>query len=320
MGASGAAGSTRRYIIVDPALGRRQAIHAALLIGVSGAGCLALIPFTLRYGVRSIDLILLGLFYFLTLLGGTVGFHRLYAHRAFSAPAGVRLMLGGFASMAAQGPIIYWVANHRRHHWDSDGAFDPHSPHRAGDTRFGPWRGWFHAHFGWAFRPEITNGLIFGKGLVEDPVVRFLTRTYLWWVLAGLALPAIIGGIYSNSVVGAVAGFLWGGLARIFLVFNAASLVNSVCHMVGHSAHAVPNQSRNVWWLAMVTLGESWHNNHHAAAKAAIFAHHWWQLDIGGIVIRALASVGLASDVVLPKSSRSGVAGVSPQATENPAS
>lgn len=275
-------------------------MHAAALIGISGLGTLCLIPFSMVYGVRAIDVLLLAVFYVLTLLGGTVGFHRLFAHRAFAAPAGVRLILGVLASMAAQGPLIYWVANHRRHHWDSDGALDPHSPHRQGDRQFGRIGGLVHAHFGWAFVPEITNGLTFGKGLSDDPVARYVSRTYPLWVLAGLAIPAAIGAAWSGSFAGGVAGFLWGGLFRIFLVFNAASLINSVCHVHGTKTYALANHSSNVWWLAIPTLGESWHNNHHAFSRSAIFGHRWWQIDIGGSVVRLLAALGLAWDVHRP--------------------
>lgn len=284
-------------MLTDRRLGRLQALHAAALIGVSGAGSLLLVPFSIIYGVRAIDLALFAVFYVLTLLGGTVGFHRLYAHRAFTAPVGVRLVLGILASMAAQGPLTYWVANHRRHHWDSDGALDPHSPHRRGERQFGPLEGLLHAHFGWAFVPEITNGLTFGKGLSDDPVARFVTRTYAVWVIAGLAIPAAIGAGWSGSFVGGVAGFLWGGLLRIFLVFNAASIVNSVCHVYGRRPYELINRSSNVWWLALPTLGESWHNNHHAFSRSAVFGHSWWQVDIGGIVVRLLAALRLVSDV-----------------------
>jgi stearoyl-CoA desaturase (delta-9 desaturase) len=292
--------ANRRYVIFDKRLGRIQAIHAAALIGISGLGSLLIIPFSLAYGVRSIDVFLFVSLYVLTLLGGTVGFHRLFSHRAFNAPAGVRFVLAILASMSAQGPLGYWVANHRRHHWDSDGALDPHSPHRSGSKQFGRLDGLLHAHFGWAFVPEITNGLRFGKGLASDPVARFVTRTYLVWVIAGLIIPAAIGALWSGGLIGGIAGFLWGGLLRIFCVFNAASLINSVCHVYGKSPYPVPNCSRNVWWLSLVTLGESWHNNHHAFSKSPVFGHRWWQVDIGGLTILLLRSVGLAKDLKIP--------------------
>lgn len=294
----------RQYVLTDRRLGRLQALHAAALIGISGLGTLCLIPFSMVYGVRVIDFLLLAVFYVFTLLGGTVGFHRLFTHRAFSAPAGVRLILGILASMAAQGPLIYWVANHRRHHWDSDGALDPHSPHRQGERQFGRIEGLVHAHFGWAFIPKITNGLTFGKGLSDDSVARYVSRTYPLWVMAGLAIPAAIGAAWSGGFVGGVAGFLWGGLFRIFLVFNAASLINSVCHVHGAKTYALANHSSNVWWLAIPTLGESWHNNHHAFSRSAIFGHRWWQIDIGGIVVRFLAALGLAWDVHRPSKAK----------------
>lgn len=310
----------RRYVIPDKRLGRIQAIHAAALIGFSGLGSLLLVPFSFAYGVRSIDVILFVALYVLTLLGGTVGFHRLFSHRAFSAPPGVRLVLAILASMSAQGPLGYWVANHRRHHWDSDGALDPHSPHRSRNKRFGRLDGLLHAHFGWAFVPEITNGLKFGKGLAADPVARFVTRTYLVWVAAGLVIPTAIGGFWSGSLNGAAAGFLWGGLLRIFCVFNAASLINSLCHVYGKAPYPVPNYSRNIWWLSLATLGESWHNNHHAFSKSPLFGHHWWQVDIGGFVILLLRSVGLAEDLKIPdkaKLARRTKAGVQwPSATD----
>ncbi len=291
---------TRRTTLKAPHLRTAQKIHACLLLMVPFAGVVALIPFSYFFGIRTTDIVLLVTFYVLSLCGITIGYHRHFSHRSFKATRSVRLLAGILGGMAAQGPLTYWVANHRRHHADSDGVNDPHSPTCRGGEPLAGWRGFLHAHIGWTMTHEVTNSTLFARDLLRDPVVRFLNRYYLVWVLLGLILPAGIGALVAQSWVGAVAGFLWGGLARIFFAFHATSLINSAGHMFGHRSFDTPDTSRNLSILALLTLGESWHNNHHAFPSSAIFGVRPREGDLGGLIIRGMGRFGLASSIRCP--------------------
>jgi stearoyl-CoA desaturase (delta-9 desaturase) len=199
-----------------------------------------------------------------------------------------------------EGPVIEWVANHRKHHCCSDQPGDPHSPH----LEHGPgWRGalagLYHAHIGWIFRGDaLANRERYAKDLLEDPVVSFVDRTFLLWVLVGLAFPFLLGCALTGSVVGGLTGLLWGGAVRMFCLHHATFSINSLCHFFGRRRFETADESRNVFWLALPTLGEAWHNNHHAFPTSARHGLRWWQLDPSAWVISALRRTGLAWDVV----------------------
>jgi stearoyl-CoA desaturase (delta-9 desaturase) len=231
--------------------------------------------------------------YFLTLMGITVGFHRYLAHRSFKTSTTGRFILAVLGSMAAQGPVLHWVSNHRRHHRHSDQSGDPHSPNLHGSGFMARVKGFAHAHIGSMFAHEVTNFLMYSPDLVRDQMLMFVNRSYLWWVTFGIAFPAVVCGLISRSWIGFVTGLLWGGMVRMLLVHHAIWSITSLAHMFGAKRYAAKDESRNSFLLALVTGGEGWHNHHHAFPSAALFTDRLWKIDIGGIVIRLLHTCGL---------------------------
>jgi stearoyl-CoA desaturase (delta-9 desaturase) len=246
------------------------------------------------------DLVVLAVTYLLTGLGVTVGFHRLLTHRSFKTSPPIRALLAALGSAAVEGPVIEWVANHRMHHQFSDQAGDPHSPHvDHGSGLWGALGGLFHAHVGWIFKGEaMASEERYAKDLLADPVVRFIDRTFLLWVLAGLAFPFVLGVALTGSIVGGLTGLLWGGAVRLFLLHHATFSINSLCHFFGRQRFTTGDESRNLQWLAIPTLGEAWHNNHHAFPTSARHGLRWWQLDPSAWLIAGMERSGLAWDVV----------------------
>jgi stearoyl-CoA desaturase (delta-9 desaturase) len=279
---------------------RMQRVHALLLTMAPLVGTLVAGKLALDEGVGGLDVILLVGMYTLTIAGVTVGFHRHFAHLAFKAGPGVRVALGIMGSMAAQGPLLYWVANHRRHHHYSDHPGDPHSPRFDGERELGGLSGFWHAHVEWNFAHDLTNAAVYCKDLLRDPLVARINKRYYLWVLLGLLLPALVGGAVTQSMSGAVSGFLWGGLVRLFFSYHATSGINSIAHAFGSRPFATREQSRNNLLLVLPTLGEGWHNNHHAFPTSAAFGLKPTQLDLGWLVIRALQAFSLVWDVRTP--------------------
>ena len=225
-------------------------------------------------------------FWFLSGIGVTLGYHRLVTHRAFTTRKGIKaalIFLGGFA---AQGPVIYWAALHRRHHALSDRPGDPHSPHFDGETTHSGWRGFLHAHLGWMFSHEIPNTLFYAPDLLKDPLVSRLNRLYPVSVAMGLVLPALIGAAVTHTAFGAWQGLVWGGLARMALGSQIIWSVNSISHLIGARDFDTADHSRNNHWLSILSLGESLHNTHHNAPRSACFAARPWHLDPGWLLLR----------------------------------
>ena len=241
------------------------------------------------------DLVAFFALYIPTALGVTVGFHRLFTHRSFKTGPITRGVIGALGSAAIEGPLISWVADHRKHHTFSDEDGDPHSPH----VDHGGLRGLFHAHMGWLFvHDQRALKTRYAPDLLADPVSRFINRTFLWWVLAGFVAPFTIGFILGGTLVAALTSLLWGGLIRMFFVHHVTYSINSLCHVFGRRDFETSDQSRNLAWLAIPSFGESWHNNHHAFPTSAVHGLKWWQIDISSVVIRVLERLGLAWDVV----------------------
>jgi stearoyl-CoA desaturase (delta-9 desaturase) len=212
----------------------------------------------------------------------------------------MRALLAALGSAAVEGPVIEWVSNHRKHHRFSDQPGDPHSPHvdHARGWR-GALAGLFHAHVGWILGgEEMADEQRYAKDLLADPVVRFIDRTFVLWVLAGLAFPFGLGVALTGTIVGGLTGLLWGGAVRMFFLHHSTFSINSLCHFFGRQSFATDDESRNLLWLALPTLGEAWHNNHHAFPTSARHGLRWWQLDPSAWVIAVLARVGLVWDVV----------------------
>ena len=252
-------------------------------------------------GVNRLDLAVFGVMYCVTVLGIGMGFHRLIAHRAYQATTFLKTALIIAGSMAAQGPVIFWTAVHRRHHSYSDRDGDPHSPHLHGEGAVEILKGLWHSHMGWLFNHELTDWGTYVRDLLHDRLIFKLNRLYFLWIALGLLLPAAAEGLITMSWLGFARGFLWGGLIRVLVVHHTTWSINSVCHVFGSQPYQVKDHSTNNVVLAIPTFGESWHNNHHAFPSSAVHGLEWWQVDITGSMIKLCAKLGLASAVKVPK-------------------
>jgi stearoyl-CoA desaturase (delta-9 desaturase) len=243
--------------------------------------------------------LLLGM-YTLTTLGITVGFHRLFTHRAFETSRVVQFILGLLGSMAVEGPLLKWVAMHRLHHQHSDGPGDPHSPHLHGKGVVGTLCGLWHAHLGWLLQADPPNLSHYVKDLRQSRLLRLVSALFPVWVVVGLLVPTLLGWLLAGGWLGALLGLVWGGLARIFLVHHVTWSVNSICHLWGSQPFPSHDQSRNNFLVGVLAMGEGWHNNHHAFPTSAQHGLRWWEIDMSYWVIRALTLLGLAWKVRLP--------------------
>ena len=246
------------------------------------------------------DLLILALSYMIVGTGITVGFHRLLTHRSFKCHRVVRAGFAALGSAAAEGPVIDWVATHRKHHQFSDVAGDPHSPHVGHGTGWrGAISGLIHAHLGWVFSDmEVADERRYAKDLLADPLIRFVDRTFVLWVVLGLAAAFGLGVALTGTIRGGLVALLWGGAARIFFMHHATFSINSLCHFFGRHDYDTGDESRNLAWLAIPTWGEAWHNNHHAFPTSYRHGLKRWQLDPSAAIIRAMELTGLAWDVV----------------------
>ncbi len=279
-------------------LGMRIAILLAIILPF--LGLIAGICLLWGYGFRWTELGLLLAMYYLTGLGITLGFHRLLTHRSFETTRPIRLTLAILGSMAVQGPVFKWVAVHRRHHQHSDAEGDPHSPHLHGKGFLGVLRGLYHSHMGWLLAREPDNLDRHIADLLSDRHLRIIDALFPLWIVIGLLIPTVLGGILSGTWFGALLGFLWGGLARIFLVHHTTWSINSACHVWGQQPFRSRDESRNNVVFGVLALGEGWHNNHHAFPTSARHGLRWWQLDLTYVLIRLLQAFRLAWDVRLP--------------------
>jgi stearoyl-CoA desaturase (delta-9 desaturase) len=262
------------------------------------------------------DVAVFAIMYLATGLGVTVGFHRHFTHRSFSTSRAVRGVLAALGSAAIEGPVISWVADHRKHHAFSDREGDPHSPHvgHASGLR-GALSGLGHAHVGWLFiHTQRGSRDRYAPDLMSDPVVRFVDRTFVLWVFAGLAAAFGLGVAIGGSVAAGLTGLLWGGAVRMLFLHHVTYSINSICHFFGRRGYPTPDRSGNVSWLALPSMGESWHNNHHAFPTSAAHGLRWWQFDLSALVITAMEKVGLVWDVVRvsPERQASKAAGAAP--------
>ena len=249
-----------------------------------------------------VDLALFLVLYVLCAFGTTIGYHRYFTHRGFEAGVVVRSTLAILGCMTMQGPIRQWVSDHRKHHAHSDEEGDPHSPHVGhGDGPLGVIKGFAHAHLGWMFSSlGLDESREFARDLQEDRLVRTIDRLYLLWVALSLGIPFAVGYAVGGSLQAGVAGLVWGGLVRIFAYQHATFAVNSICHMFGRREFRSRDESRNNWLIAVLVLGEGWHNNHHAFPSSARHGLRRWQVDISWLVIRGLERLGVVWNVRRP--------------------
>ncbi len=271
----------------------------ANLIGVvvPFAGVIVAIGLLWNQAVDGVDLAILASMYVITAIGITVGFHRLLTHRAFQTYPWLERTFAVLGSLAVQGSVMDWVADHRKHHAHADKEGDPHSPHVGHGTGL---RGLWHAHTGWLLETQgQADWKRYAAELYEDRRMRRIGRRFPWLVLLSLLIPAAAGYLLDGFTLrGAVLGFIWGGLVRIFLVHHVTWSVNSICHFFGRRRFEIEDHSTNVAWLSVLSLGESWHHNHHAFPRSAFHGLKRWEIDPSGTLISTLERLGLAWNVI----------------------
>jgi stearoyl-CoA desaturase (Delta-9 desaturase) len=260
----------------------------------------AAIPLLWNELVGWTDLAIFAFMYLITAVGVTVGFHRMLTHRAFETYRPVKYVFAVLGSMSVQGDVIGWVSDHRKHHAYTDEEGDPHSPHVGhGEGWLAGLRGLFHAHMGWLFiHHSGAEAKRFAPDLLEDRGMRLIGRSFIPLVGVGLALPFGLGYLLTGELAGALTGLLWGGLIRVFLGHHVTWSINSICHFFGRRRFETDDESTNVLWLALPSLGESWHHNHHAFPRSAVHGMRWWEVDVSGWIIRGMRRLGLAWNVV----------------------
>jgi stearoyl-CoA desaturase (delta-9 desaturase) len=292
-----------------------QVIGAGVLIVPALATALAIVLMCLD-GISRVSALMLIVMYTLTGFGICIGYHRLGTHNSFKTLPVIRAFFGVLGSMAAQGPMFYWIAIHRRHHATADHEGDPHSPNAYGKGLSGLLRGLWHAHIGWFFEMhanmlgvlstklalehEDTNQERYIPDLIRDPWLVWVNRLYFLWVALGLALPAAGAWLLTGTWSGTLLGLLWGGMVRMFLVTQATASIASLSHVFGSRPYQTRDGSRNSFISAVITFGEGWHNNHHAFPTSAWHGLRWWEIDMTGWLITAMKLVGLAWDVKVP--------------------
>ncbi|WP_037409339.1 acyl-CoA desaturase [Candidatus Solirubrobacter pratensis] len=249
--------------------------------------------------VRWSSLAVLLVMYVVTILGVTLGFHRLLTHRSFQTFKWLQYVIAAVGSMAVQGPVMSWVADHRKHHAHTDQEGDPHTPHGHGEGVKGAIVGLWYAHMGWLFdKSGQAEHSRYARDLYEDRGMRLIHRTFGLWVVAGIAIPFAVGYAVAGTLGGALEAALWGGPVRIFLLHHVTWSINSVCHFFGTRRFDVDDHSTNVFWLAPLSMGEAWHHNHHTFPRSAFHGLKAWEIDPTGWVIRAMRATRLAWNVV----------------------
>lgn len=256
--------------------------------------------------LRGFDPFFFGLFlslYILTVLGITVGFHRLFTHRSFETGSIGQAFFAILGSMAIQGPLLKWVATHRWHHQYSDTSEDVHSPQIADGGLPARLRGAWHAHMGWFFMPDPPDLHRYVKDLSRSRMLTVISDQFALWATLGVLIPAALGFWWTGTWTGALLGFIWGGLARLCMVHHVTWSINSICHLWGSRTYETGDRSRNNWLFGLLALGEGWHNNHHAFPFSARHGLKWWQLDVSYLVIRLMSLCRMARKIKLPGSS-----------------
>src|SRR6266571_3009645 len=288
----------------DEPISPAQRFLVGLFVAVPLAALAAAIPLLWGWGLGWHDVLIALAFYWLSGLGVTVGYHRYFTHGSFKAKTGLRVALAIAGSLAIEGPVITWVSDHRRHHKYSDKEGDPHSPWRYGDDWKALSKGLLYAHIGWLFDPNMTSQEKFSPDLLADRRIKGVDGWFPGLVAVTLLLPALIGGLWGMSWQGAVTAFFWGSLVRVSLLHHVTWSINSICHTLGERPFVSRDKSANVWWLAVPSMGESWHNLHHADPTCARHGVLRGQVDTSARVIRWLEKLGWVHDVRWPRPDR----------------
>ena len=275
-----------------------------LFVVVPLLAVLAAVPLAWGWGLGWHDIVIGFVFYVIAGFGVTMGFHRHFTHCSFKAAKPLHIGLGIAGSLAIEGPVLVWVADHRRHHKYSDKEGDPHSPWRFGNDWKALTKGFLYAHMGWMFNPNRTSQQKFCPDLLADTAIRRISKTFPLWVAISLLTPALIGGLWSMSLAGALTAFFWASLVRVCLLHHVTWSINSVCHTFGLEDFDVRDKSRNVAWLAIPSFGESWHNLHHSDPTCARHGALEGQIDISARAIWIAEKLGWAWDVRWPDEQR----------------
>jgi stearoyl-CoA desaturase (delta-9 desaturase) len=283
---------------------RGEQVALFLFITVPFLALVTAVPVAWGRGLGWVDIAIAMTMYVVAGLGITVGFHRYFTHGSFKASRPLKIVLAVAGSLAIEGPVIRWVADHRRHHAFSDREGDPHSPWRYGESVPALAKGLFYAHVGWLFNLEQTSTRKYAPDLIRDRDVATVSRLFPWLVATSMLVPPLVGGLVTWSWQGALTAFFWGSLVRVALLHHVTWSINSICHAMGNQPFNSRDRSGNVWWLAVASFGESWHNLHHADPTCARHGVLKGQVDISARVIWAFEKLGWAGDVRWPRQDR----------------
>ncbi|QBJ98120.1 acyl-CoA desaturase [Rhodococcus sp. ABRD24] len=290
----------RAIVQLNPQSARAKRIVAAVTIGIPGVGFVVACYLVLTGRATGLDYILFAVFYAIQMFGITIGFHRYAAHKSFKTSRTFEGILMIAGSMAMEGPLLFWVITHRRHHRFADELGDPHSPNLSGSGLGGKLRGLWYAHIPWMFSTQESRVDVFAPDILRDRRLFFYNRTYFLWALIGLVLPALAGLLIGGTWSAAFSGFIFGGLARVFLANQAAWCVGSVSHMIGSRPFVTKDDSANNWPVAIATFGEGLQNNHHAFPGAYKHGMRWWEPDLSGRVLTVLGKMRIVWDLRMP--------------------
>jgi stearoyl-CoA desaturase (Delta-9 desaturase) len=280
-------------VTLDPASLRIKRFSALTTMTLPLVGTAAAVYFLWTGNFTATDLWLFGAMYFVHMFGITVGFHRYLAHKAFKTSPAFEAVMMITGSMGAQGPLMFWVTTHRRHHRFSDQEGDPHSPNLHGRSFKARMHGLWYAHMPWMLSAETTKWTVFGPDVLKNRRLMFFHRTYPLWVVSGLVLPTLLGFAVEGTAMSALTGLVFGGLARIFVANQAAWCVGSVCHAFGGRPFHNKDRSANNWPVALLTFGEGLQNNHHAFPGSYRHGVTWWEPDMSGWLLAGLGKVGV---------------------------
>jgi stearoyl-CoA desaturase (delta-9 desaturase) len=287
-----------------PVVHAAQKLVTVAIVAGPAVGLAVVIPWRWGHDVHLSDLVVAAVLYAVTGFGITVGFHRLFTHRAFSSSRALRIVLAVTGSMAVEGSVTSWVATHRRHHMFSDQPGDPHSPHRYGDRGAALLRGLAFSHLGWLFVTDASSARRYAPDMLRDRDMQRIDRLFPVLALASLAIPFGIGYALSGTLAGATGVLLWAGLVRMALLHHVTWSVNSLCHTFGRRPDRTADRSTNLWPLAIISLGDSWHNVHHAHPSWARHGARRGMLDPSAWLIRRFEQLGWATRVRWPTADR----------------
>jgi stearoyl-CoA desaturase (Delta-9 desaturase) len=280
---------------------RAHKVANLIAVALPPLGLLVAIALLWNRAIGPLELGLMLSLYVVTALGVTLGYHRMFTHRAFESSRVFRTIIAVLGSMAVEGSVITWVADHRKHHAFTDQEGDPHSPHLSGPGFWGGAKGLWHAHIGWLFETVgAADRERFAADLVKDRALRVVDKLFFLWAGLSFAIPFALGWAVGGGLGTALTALLWGGLVRVFMLHHVTWSINSVCHFFGRKRFDVDDESRNVFWLAPFSMGEAWHHNHHAFPTSAFHGLRPWEqlADPTGLVIAGLEKLGIVWNVV----------------------